>query len=163
MMIRENPHRLSREHYQGRVTVSFTACVQSFNKPFVEPSIVAEFIRQRTAATEKNRCVVPIFCFMPDHLHVMMHGDRDDADLWRAMVSFKQSSGFWFGQNRCEFEWQKDFHDHIIKNAVERAVRVRYIADNPVRRKMAVVWSDYPYTGAIGMDLAQVMADLAFG
>jgi putative transposase len=159
--IREKPHRLSRDHYRGPVTVSFTLCIDSFKKPFADADVVAAFVPLLAKAVEKSKCIVPIYCFMPDHLHVMLLGQANEADLWRAIVDFKQSSGYWFGQKRREFQWQKDFHDHIIRGVAERAVRIRYIADNPVRRHLAVVWSEYPFTGAIGVEFRQVMADVA--
>ncbi len=159
--VRERPHRLPRDCYRGPVTVSFTACIESFKQPFVDAKIVGEFVSLLTKSIEKYECIVPIYCFMPDHLHVMMHGQSDKADLWQAMVHFKQLSGYRFGQAGREFEWQKDFHDRVIRDVAERAVRIRYIADNPVRRQLAVVWSDYPFTGAIGIELLRVMADVA--
>src|SRR5205823_4077828 len=106
---RERKHRLSREAYRGRVIVSITACIEGDRTPFTEEAIVREFIAKLTDAAAKHRCRVLIYCFMPNHVHVLFQGADDTADVWRAMVAFKQSTGFWFGQNRPEFTWQKDF------------------------------------------------------
>lgn len=161
MFYRENPHRLSRDRYRGEVTVSFTACIVQFREPFSNPKVVSEFVAILAATGTKNSCTVPIYCFMPDHLHVILHGKNREADLWRAMSAFKQATGYWFSKASDGYCWQKDFHDRIIRDVAERAAKIRYIANNPVRRGLVELWSDYPFTGAIGADLKHLMADVA--
>jgi hypothetical protein len=48
----------------------------------------------------ENRCVVPVFCFMPDHLHVMFKGLGEGADALLAIRKFKLLSGLWFDRTR---------------------------------------------------------------
>jgi REP element-mobilizing transposase RayT len=159
--IREKPHRLPRDCYRGRVVVSLTACVDERHTPFLDGDVVSQFRGSLARAVEKYSCLVLIYCFMPDHLHVILQGQDDSADSWRAMVDFKQQSGFWFGRNRPQDGWQKDFYDHIIRADEDLGAQIRYIADNPVRRGLVKMWSEYPFTGAIGIDLKQVLADAA--
>jgi REP element-mobilizing transposase RayT len=96
---------------------------------------------------------------MPDHLHVILQGQDDSSDTWRAMVDFKQKTGFWFGRNRPRDAWQKDFYDHIIRADDDLGAQIRYTADNPVRKGLVRLWSEYPFTGAIGIDLKDILAD----
>ena len=49
------------------------------------------------------------------------------------MDSFKYLTGQWLAENCPEFEWQKDYHDHIIRNSEDGDEHVVYIACNPVR------------------------------
>lgn len=77
-------------------------------------SVVEQCVEFLADATKRHHCTVPIYCFMPDHLHVMMWGQSAAADAWRAMVRFKQKSGFWLSQSDRPFHWQKDFYDHIL-------------------------------------------------
>jgi putative transposase len=123
--------------------------------------VVAHFRDLLGKAAEKNHCTVLIYCFMPDHLHVILQGLDDTADTWRTMVDFKQQTGFWFSRHRPQDAWQKDFYDHIIRADEDLGAQIRYVADNPVRWRLARIWSDYPYTGAIGIDLKVVLADVA--
>jgi putative transposase len=159
--IREKKHRLPREAYRGRVTVSITACIADRRTPFVDDGIVKVFVEKLLNATTKWKCQVPIYCFMPDHLHLILHGTDDTADAWQAMVDFKQQTGFWFGRQRPEFSWQKDFHDHIIRSNEDLGAHCRYVADNPVRRGLVHQWREYCFTGSIGVDLREIMADTA--
>jgi putative transposase len=159
--MRESKHRLSKDAYRGQVTVSITACIQHRRTPFVDGGIVGVFVDLLRHSIAKRYCEALIYCFMPDHLHVVFHGKDDDADTWQAMVDFKQKSGYWFGRCRPEFCWQKDFHDHVVRSSEDLGVHIRYIADNPVRLGLAAAWDQYPYTGSLGVDLRSIMEDTA--
>src|SRR5262245_38314938 len=158
-LIREKRHRLPRDRYRGRVSVAFTACIESGRLAFADASIVGEFRDLLAAAAAKHGCLVLIYCFMPDHLHVILHGQNDTANTFAAMLNFKQRSGYWFGQNRPNLRWQKDFYDHVIHADEDLRAQVRYVADNPVRRGLVRVWSECPHTGAIGIDLQRALTD----
>ena len=157
--IREKRHRLPREAYRGRVTVSITARIEGQRTPFLDATIVESFLEKLASAARKSLCNVLIYCFMPDHMHLILQGTDDTSDAWQAMVDFKQKTGFWLSKNRPEFSWQKDFYDHVIRSDEDLGAQIRYVANNPVRRGLVKNWIDYRFTGAIGVDLRVVMAD----
>ncbi|MFO0968806.1 MAG: transposase [Gemmataceae bacterium] len=159
--IRERTHRLPLAYYRGPVVVSFTACIKDRAHAFEDVDVIAQFRHDLADALQKNVCCAPIYCFMPDHLHILVSGLSENADTWRAMVAFKQKTGFWFSRHRPSFAWQKDFHDHILRKDDDLAAHVRYIADNPVRKRLVARWNDYPHTGALGIELKVVLADTA--
>jgi putative transposase len=154
---RERHHRLPREFYRGQLQVVFTLGISGKESLFADAEVVREFIVLLHSCAKTHNCIVPIYCFMPDHLHVMLQGTADTADLWQAIVAFKQRSGFWLGQRRPEVGWQKDFYDHIVRKNEDLGAQVRYIADNPVRRGLVADWRQYPHTGAIGIQLEEVI------
>jgi REP element-mobilizing transposase RayT len=100
---------------------------------------------------------------MPDHLHVVFLGEKPDSDSWKAMVSFKQQSGYWLRLYHPGVQWQKGFFDHIIRSDAALALQVRYIAENPVRKGLVTEWDAYPYTGSFGFDLRAVVEGIALG
>jgi putative transposase len=102
---------------------------------------------------------IPIYCFMPDHLHVVLRGEQPQADSWEAIVKFKQQTGYWFRNYKPGIRWQKGFYDHIIRSQRELTSQVRYIADNPFRKGLVGRWNDYPYTGSIGHELPDVVEE----
>ena len=77
------------------------------------------------------------------------------------MAAFKQKSGFWLGRHRPDRAWQKDFWDHIMLCDEDLGAQVRYVAENPERKGVVRCWQDYPYTGAIGHDLCEILMDAA--
>lgn len=159
--IREKRHRLPRDWYRGHVTVAVTACVAGGQPLFHDADVVAAFVDRLGVAAAKNGCGVLIYYFMPEHQHLIVHGNAARADAWRAVVDYKQQTGFWLGRHRPDFRWQKDFYDHIIRDDEDLGAQIRYVAENPVRRGLVTNWRDYPYTGAIGVSLSTVLADAA--
>lgn len=158
-IIRERSHRLPREHYLGHVVVSFTACIEYRNKAFINPDIVYAFVEILRSVAEKYSCIVLVYCFMPDHLHIVVQGINPQADTLRLMNEFKQKTGFWFARQGGKYRWQKDFHDHILRSDENVRDHVIYIANNPVRQKLVQCVSEYPFTGSIGVDLETIVGD----
>jgi len=155
--MQEKQHRLPREHYQSEITTAFTLCINNKIPLFNEPAVVHDFINILIAALENSNCIAPVYCFMPDHLHIILTGKTVDADLWKTVVSYKQKTGYWLSRNMPTARWQKDFYDHIIRTEKTIATQVRYIQDNPVRMGIAPSWQEYPHKGSIGCSLDDVL------
>ncbi len=59
---------------------------------------------------------------MPDHQHLIITGTCSDSDIWKAIVSYRQKTGFWMSMNKTGIRWQKDFYDHVIRRHEDIAV-----------------------------------------
>jgi putative transposase len=101
-----------------------------------------------------------VYCFMPDHQHLIITGMRSDSDIRKVLVSYKQRTGFWMSINKPGMRWQKDFYDHIIRENENIGVYVRYILDNPVRKGLVSSWQDYPFKGSIGCKMEDVLSGI---
>ncbi len=132
-------------------------CVDRRAPLFADPAIVGEFARMLRASAERWSSLVLVYCFMPDHLHLVLQGRNEDADLWKMLVGYKQKTGYWLSRNMPGVSWQKDFYDHIIRRPEDLTAHVRYILDNPCRKALVSQWQDYPFKGAIGCDLEHVL------
>lgn len=106
--IKEKKHRLSSLCYQGEIRITFTLCVKDKKPLFAQKEIVNKFIEVLKEAGNKFNCKNWVYMFMPDHLHLILEGKTDQSDLWKAIVLFKQKTGFWLSQNKMG-SWQKDF------------------------------------------------------
>ncbi len=60
-------------------------------------------------------------------------------------------------KNNPEIRWQKDFYDHVVRTSEDIATQVKYILDNPVRKKLVSFWEEYPFQGAIGCKLEDIL------
>ncbi|MBI4318379.1 MAG: transposase [Chloroflexi bacterium] len=160
MKIREKHHRLPRQAYHGEVIAAFTICVDNRVRLFTDHEVVGAFINILRAAAERWSCIVGIYCFMPDHLHVILQGESPTANIWETVVEFKQRSGYWLARQRPGVVWQKDFHDHIFRHSEDIAKHVRYILDNSCRAGLVTEWEQYPFKGAIGCRLEDVLGGL---
>ena len=145
-------HRLPLECYRGRVAVAFTACLRFADGARLDDESAALFQTKLTDGATRFGCAVEVWCLMPDHLHVILTGRTDDADTWRAMVDFKQQTGYWLAQNRPAIVWQKDFYDHVIRSDESLDVQARYVIENPVRAGLVTDWTAYPWTGGEVVD-----------
>ncbi len=156
-IIYKRHHHLPRECYHGHICASFTACIREHSPLFTADEVVTNFVDILDWARERNDCVVLLYCFMPDHLHVVVQGISEHADLYKMMVNFKQKSGFFLRSNRTNYRWQKDFYDSILRTDQQLAQHLRYVAENPVRRGLVAHWQDYPYTAPLGVPLQHVI------
>lgn len=155
--VHARPHRLRREDYRGEIAVAFTVCVAGRARVFEDSEAVRDVVEILGRTIPLPVFIIPIYCFMPDHLHLILLGQEPQADAWEAMVRFKQQTGYWFHLNRPGVLWQKGFCDHIIRSRGELTSQVRYVADNPVRKGLVGRWNDYPYSGSIGFELSDVV------
>ena len=144
-MILERKHRLALSCYQGYVRASFTVCIKNRKHAFTNPYIVENFTSALESSIRKHLCVNWVYLFMPDHLHFILEGVDLNANIWKAVVLFKQKTGHWFSKNMPEVQWQKDFFDYF------------YILDNPVRGDIVKNWKDYPYKGSLDLNLHEII------
>ncbi len=107
--IREKGHRLRHELYLGRRAVAFTACMHGRQSVLTDSSLVEAFVERLGKATARHGCTVPLYTFMPDHLHLLTLGETDASDAKAAMNRFKTSTGWWLYRNRPGIRWQKDY------------------------------------------------------
>lgn len=151
-IIREKKHRLSPALYRGIIIVGFTACLKH-RTPFFVTKERSESIEQiLLTVLEHHSCSAEVYLFMPDHVHLLLRGTSETADVLKAMYEFKQRSGFWLKIHYPGIRWQKDFYDHILRHEEEHEKHVRYVLDNPVRAGLCTNWNLYPFKGSTVYD-----------
>jgi REP element-mobilizing transposase RayT len=125
---------------------------------FRDSDVVETFVEFLSIVARKHD-FRSIYCFMPDHLHLVSLGLTDRSDVLQGIDEFKQLSGYWLGLRVPPVRWQKSFHDRIIRTHA-LAPMVQYLLENPVRRGLASHWREYPFTGAIGLGLETFLQEL---
>jgi putative transposase len=125
----------------------------SFSQATLSSTLLVRYLER---AVQQHACMVPIYCFMPDHLHVMIRGQSKDSDARAAMVRFKDLSGKWMSRQKLA-GWQGNFYDHIMRDSDDWREHAMYIALNPVRAGLVTNLFDYPFIGSIGCELQDVV------
>jgi REP element-mobilizing transposase RayT len=74
-----HPRYLEGFDYIGFHRYSLTFRTFEHREHFVERSHVSLVLTQILCSGEENQCAVSTYCFMPDHLHLVVEGTRDDA------------------------------------------------------------------------------------
>lgn len=90
--VKEKKHRLPIEFYQGKISVTFTLCTKGDFSFLDNRELLEICIDILEKSSSFYGCIVPVYCFMPDHLHFVLSGVKDDANLWKVVVQFKQKN-----------------------------------------------------------------------
>ena len=106
----------------------------------------------------QNKFMLHAFVVMPDHFHIILTPSLD-ITLERSVQYVK--GGFSYRAKReigIQRElWQPKYHDRRIRDREECAALLRYLEDNPVKRRLAETPSEFPFSSAnprfIGLNL----------
>ena len=91
---------------------------------------------------------VVAYCVMPDHVHMLLEGCTEDADLRAAMSLWKQRTAFEWKRRCGRRLWQSGYYDYVLRDEDSVPAIVKYIIGNPVRACMVVDAGQYPYAGS---------------
>jgi putative transposase len=160
--IRERKHRLPPSEYIGQKTVAFTVGVIDRHPLFEDPDVVKASVGFLADGCEQNNCEVPVYCFMPDHLHLMVRGKHEFSNIKSVLDSFKIRAGFWLRTKGYPYRLQANYYDHIIRSGEDWMIQARYIVLNPVRAGLIDDPFTYPHTGCIGMNRAEMLVEIFF-
>jgi len=87
---------------------------------------------------------------MPNHLHLFIQPKNPVANISKFIAVFKRKTYKIFRNYGIEGKiWQSRFYDHIVRKIESLDEIMKYILNNPVRKKLAVKWNDYPYSGYV--------------
>ncbi len=153
----EKKHRLHRGAYVGLVRGTFTLCVKDKKTLFDNQIIVDQFLKTFAEAIRTEQLMNWVYIFMPDHFHAVIERKISQSDLWRAMVLFKQKTGYWLSKNNINREWQKDFYDYVHRKEEDLVKHIRYILENSVRKGLVKNWKDYPFKGSLDFSLEELI------
>lgn len=132
-MITQRPEHLKAFDFRGLHQYFLTFCTFDRQQRFVESTRVALVRTQIERAAVDSRVALTAYCYMPDHVHLLVEGESEDSDCREFISRAKQYSGFhcqaMFGQRL----WQRYGFERTLRSE-EAAVSVaRYILENPVR------------------------------
>jgi putative transposase len=127
------PNRLGRDDYIGQRAYFLTICASGRAKKFYNPAIVILLldILRRTCATHFFE--VYAYCFMPDHLHLILVGTGDSSNLSKVIQAFKGKTAAAARKTGIKELWQKGFYDHVLRDGESLDSAANYVLMNPVR------------------------------
>jgi putative transposase len=95
------------------------------------------------------------YCFMHEHVHLLVESNRDAASLVAFIGHWKQGTGFHFKRMHGARLWQPGFFDRALREHESNQVVAAYIIANPVRAGLAKKVGEYPFAWcAWGNDVA---------
>ncbi len=152
--------RLPPECYRGFAWVHWTLAIEDRKTGWLDARYLYKFRELLTHAMFHYQLACPIYCLMPDHLHLLWTGVAESSDQLVAMKSFRKDMNDCLG--RIGFKLQIQAYDHVLKEKemeqIELETMVEYIARNPERKKRIPVdsFATYPFTGCLLPGAAQL-------
>ena len=152
------PPHLSNFEYVGKYMYSLTFCTARGTRPFQAAANVRLVLQQFLRASDEKGFELTAYCFMPDHVHLLACGLRDDSDCRGFIKVLKQYAGYYFKRSTGEMLWQRYGYEHVLRSDIERATTIRYILDNPLRAGLTKRLEDYPFVGSERYTLDELVA-----
>ncbi|QEG02865.1 hypothetical protein Mal15_69860 [Stieleria maiorica] len=145
--------RLPPEYYRGLAWVHWTMTIEDRRTGWLDGRFLYKFREILTHAAFCDALACPIFCLMPDHIHLLCCGLTDKTDQRHAIQRLRKDTNECL--KRIGFLFQRQAYDHVLKDhELERDAiesMVEYIARNPERKELVPVdaFATYAFTGCL--------------
>ncbi|MBT3878626.1 MAG: hypothetical protein HON76_16060 [Candidatus Scalindua sp.] len=148
--------RLKDFGYIGIYSYFITVLTENRQNHFKETHIVEPLIMLLGETAEKEHFSVTVFCFMPDHLHLLVSGLEEQSNLKKFIKLFKQRSGYWFKKITLRKLRYLSYYDHILRKVEAKNDIAMYILHNPVREGIVDNFKDYQFNGSFTMNIYEL-------
>ena len=138
--------RLKDFEYIGTYAYFVTILTKDRGAYFRQVEVVDGLIAILVKKARSERFNVLAYCFMPDHLHLLVIGKDDNSNLKKFINLFKQESGYWFKKNYNENLWHISYYDHILRKEESIEGVAIYILENPVRKGLVSDFREYRFS-----------------
>ena len=139
--------RVASFDYRGPYAYHIILLTQARAPYFADLSFGRRCIERLRQTADRGGFRLLAFCFMPDHLHALVEGQHDNADLIRFVQRFKQVTAFHFKRESRLRLWQQSFYDRVLRVEEDLAEVAAYILSDPVRSGLAEGASQYSFVG----------------
>ncbi|MCI0464178.1 MAG: hypothetical protein L0Z62_45165 [Gemmataceae bacterium] len=145
--------RLPAESYRGQAYVHWSMTIEDRKTGWLVPIFYYKFREILTHTVFRYGLCCPIYCCMPDHMHLLWIGLLDGSDQRNAAKYYRKQLNPILEKLGVRFQGQP--YDHVLceeereREAFEAVVE--YIARNPERAGLVKVdgYREYPYTGCL--------------
>jgi putative transposase len=107
-------------------------------------------VRQIRQTSEEEGFSILAYCLMPDHVHLVVEGLTDAADMRRFVKIAKQRVVYSLREEHAvRGVWQEGYHDWVLRAEESTEDVIRYVLENPVRARLVEKPEDYPFSSPI--------------
>ena len=141
------PRRIEGFSYRGQYRYLLTFCTANRSRHFERGDLVATARSRFEQTSLEEQFSIVAYCFMPDHLHLVVEGLSDTADLRRFVKIGKQRVVYSLRvEQQTRGIWQEGFHDWVLRSEQSTEEVIRYVLNNPVRAGLVEKPEDYPFS-----------------
>ena len=145
--------RLPPEFYRGQACVHWSLTIEDRKTGWVVPVFHYRFRELLAHTMFRYGLCCPVFCLMPDHMHLLWVGILDSADQRVAMKFLRSQLNLVLQmQNVC---LQEQPYDHVLRDDERQPAALQavaeYIARNPERKQLVAVdaFREYEFSGCL--------------
>jgi putative transposase len=160
-MATRRPPRLTCFDYLGLYRYSLTCCTLERFAAFEDARAVSGVLSHLRQTAFRHGFALVAYCFMPDHLHVLAEGCREDASLRHFVLRFRQASGYWYSRTFRRRLWQDGYYDRVLRESEDTVSAVKYVLENPVRKGLAKSIGEYKWAGSDVLCVDEIADDLS--
>ena len=147
---KRNLPRLDPVCYRGYSDVFWTLTLEHRDRGWLNPEFHFRFREIMTHAAYRFHLWCPVYCLMPDHVHLLWMGISRASDQLPAMRFLRAELEPCLGNGR---RWQHQSHDHVLrKEERHRTAFARiceYLLANPVRAELVSAADQWRFHGSI--------------
>jgi putative transposase len=151
------PRHLPTFSYVGLHRYFLTWCTESRLRLFVTSTAVDLVKVQILRAADDEAFALLAYCFMPDHVHLLIEARSDASDCHAFITRAKQFSGYHFRKVLGRRLWQRYGFEHVVRDDETTLVVARYIVENPLRAGLVRRVEDYPFVGSEVYRLSDIL------
>ena len=152
------PPRAASFAYTGPYCYLLTFCTHRRQPVFLNVEVVAATRDQVRLVASANQFAILAYCFMPDHVHLLVQGMADYSDLRQFVRIAKQRAAHRYAQTVGKQLWQEGYYDRILRKQDDVWVSARYVWENPVRAGLVSAASDYTYSGSDAWTVSDILS-----
>jgi putative transposase len=145
MKLRRSP-RLRDFNYTGPYGYQLALVTRARLPIFTTEKAVQPCLDALSMACHRYGFDILAFCFMPDHLHLLL-GGQEQSSLQDFVRYFKQIPGYRFKRRRGASLWQISYYDHVVRRGEDVGQIAAYVWDNPLRAGLVESRLDYAFSG----------------
>ena len=147
--------RLAEENYLGWRACFITLCCHDRLPFFRDAGRATALINHLRGLSAQMAFWVHAYCVMPDHVHILVEGQRAECNLVRFVQKLKMVSAFAERKRSGRQLWQRSFYDHIVRPRESHESIAWYIWMNPVRKGYVAEPERYPFSGSLTCEWKQ--------
>jgi putative transposase len=140
--------RLKAFDYLGTYRYFLTFCTANREALFTSAVVVEFVLAQIMRAAREQGFAIIAYCFMPEHVHLLVEGTTANSDMKQFAKSAKQFSGFYYKRHTGRSLWQPSYYEHVLRNEEDTWSVARYIVENPLTDGLARRADEYPFLGS---------------
>lgn len=148
---RDHLPRLGPAAYRGKAIIHWSFTLDQRKRGWLDEAFHQQFRWCLLHACAHHTAACPVYCLMPDHMHLLTAGLNATTDQ-RLLVRFLRRHLTPALTSRGA-AWQKQPYDHVLRERERQRGSFEsvayYIAENPVRAGLVKEREDWPFTGCV--------------